>query len=48
MAIDMKKFELDRLINMLKAFGWEMESSRIEGDKVSVSLVKVIAAEVPK
>jgi hypothetical protein len=48
MAIDMKKFELDRLLNMLKAFGWEMASSSIEGDKVTVTLVKVILAEVPK
>ena len=48
MPIDMKKFELDRLVNMLKAFGWDLVSSGFEGDKVTVTLVKVIAAEVPK
>lgn len=48
MAIDFKQFELDRVINLLKAFGWAVRSSRFEGDTVIVEFEKIVKPEVPK
>lgn len=48
MAIDFKQFELDRVVNLMKAFGWTITQSRFEGDKVIVELEKIVKPEVPK
>ena len=48
MAVDLKQFERERVINMLKAFGWEMQSTSIDGDKLTITIVKTVKAEVPK
>ena len=48
MPADLKQFERERVINMLKAFGWEMQSTSIDGDKVTITIVKTVSAEVPK
>ncbi len=47
MPIDFKQFELDRVTNLLKAFGWVITQSRFEGDKVIVEFEKVVKPEVP-
>lgn len=48
MAIDFKQFELDRVVNLLKAFGWSVVSSSFQDDKVIVQFEKVVKPEVPK
>lgn len=48
MPVDMKQFERDRIVNMLKSFGWEMVSTTSEGDVVTITFKKTIIAEVPK
>lgn len=48
MVIDFKQFELDRVVNLLKAFGWSVTQSRFDGDTVVVEFQKVVKPEVPK
>jgi hypothetical protein len=48
MSIDRMRFEADRLINMVKAFGWEMTSQQIVGDKIAVMIEKVVREGVPE
>ena len=48
MAIDMKQFELDRIVNMLKTFGWALVASRFMDNKVVVEFEKIVSSEVPK
>lgn len=48
MPMDVKQFELDRVVNMLKSFGWSVVESRFEENKVVVKFEKVVAPEVPK
>ena len=45
MSIDRKTIELDRLMNMAKAFGWEQRSQRIDGDVITVELAKRVVPE---
>ena len=45
MAIDLKQYELDRIVNMLKSFGWAVVSSSFQDTKVIVTFEKVVAAE---
>ena len=48
MALDRKTIELDRLMNMAKAFGWEQRSQRVDGDVIVVELAKrVVPEETP-
>lgn len=46
MGIDRKRFEIDRLYNIVKAFGWEMVSQQFVGDKIQLSLEKVVTEDV--
>ena len=48
MAVDMKQFELDRVVNMLKTFGWAITSSQFLENKVVVTFEKSVSLEVPK
>ena len=48
MAIDFKKFELDRIINVMKAAGWTLTQSKMEGERVIAEFEKVVKPEVPK
>jgi len=48
MAVDKKQIELDRLLNMAKAFGWEQRSQRIDGDTIVVELAKRVVPEEEK
>jgi hypothetical protein len=48
MAVDVKQFELDRIVNMLKAFGWAVTGSQFVGDKITVTFEKTVVSEVPK
>lgn len=45
MPIDTKQFELDRVVNMLRSFGWNVTSSSFVGDKVIVTFEKVVKVE---
>lgn len=45
MAVDKKQLELDRIVNMLKTFGWSIVSSQFQGDKISISFEKVVKEE---
>jgi len=40
MAIDLKQFELNRIVNLLKSMGWAVTSSGFEDSKVVVSFEK--------
>ncbi len=39
---DMKQFELNKVITMLRSFGWETVGSRFEEDKVFVDFDKKV------
>ena len=45
MAIDMKQFELDRIVTMLRSFGWSVVSSAFQDNKVVVTFEKIIKTE---
>jgi len=45
MAVDMKQFELDRIVTMLKSFGWSVVSSSFQENKVVVTFEKIIEAK---
>jgi len=38
--------EVERVLNLIRGFGWEMKEKRIEDNRVSLSIQKSI--EVPK
>lgn len=48
MAIDIKQFELDRITNMLRSFGWTVVKSEFAGDRIIVQFEKVVKPEVPR
>lgn len=48
MAIDVKQFELDRMINMMRSFGWTIVKSEFAGDRIIVQMEKIVKPEVPK
>lgn len=48
MPIDFKKFELDRIVNIMKAAGWTLTQSKYDGDKVIAEFEKIVKPEVPK
>lgn len=41
----MKQFELDRIVNMLKAFGWRVVSTSVAGEKVTATFEKEVKPE---
>ncbi len=45
MVMDIKQFELDRIVNMLKSFGWAVTSSSFVGEKVIVTFEKTVLYE---
>lgn len=48
MVIDIKQFELDRIVTMLKSFGWAVTMSQFIGEKIVVTFEKVVVSEAPK
>lgn len=48
MGIDVKQFELDRIVNMLRSFGWTVQRSEFQGDKIVITMEKIVKAEVKK
>jgi ParB/RepB/Spo0J family partition protein len=48
MAIDVKQFELDRMINMMRSFGWTVVKSEFQDQRIIVQMEKVVKPEVPK
>ena len=48
MVLDVKQFELDRIVNMLKSFGWAVTSSQFVGEKVIVTFEKTVVFEALK
>ena len=45
MVADVKQFELDRIVNMLKSFGWAVVSSSFQADKIIVTFEKTVKTE---
>ena len=45
MVVDMKQFELDRVVNMLRAFGWSVVKTEFQGDKIIISMEKIVSPE---
>lgn len=48
MAIDVKQFELDRMVNMMRSFGWTVVKSEFAENRIIVQMEKVVKPEVPK
>ena len=44
---ELKQYELDRVVNTIKSFGWTTIGSRIEGDKVVVDFEKMLVGLTP-
>ena len=42
MVIDIKQFELDRIVNMLKSFGWSVTSSSFQENKIIATFEKIV------
>jgi len=42
MGVDLKQFELDRIVNMLKAFGWRVVSTSTAGAMVTATFEKEV------
>lgn len=47
MSPDLKEYELDRVINTIKSFGWTVVGSSIVGDKVNVEFEKMVGGLTP-
>lgn len=47
MSPDLKQYELDRVTNTIRSFGWTSIGSRIEGDKVVVDFEKALLGLTP-
>jgi hypothetical protein len=47
MSPEMKQYEIDRVVNTIKSFGWTSVGSRIEGSKVVVDFEKMLAGMTP-
>lgn len=45
MNVDKKQFELDRIVNMLKSFGWAVVKSEFQGDKIIITMEKTVKQE---
>jgi hypothetical protein len=45
MVIDVRQFEVDRLVNMLRAFGWAVTATKFEPEKVIVTVEKEVKPE---
>ena len=43
MPIDLKQFELDRIVNLLKSMGWSVTGSGFEDSKVVASFEKTVS-----
>jgi len=41
MSPDMRQFELERVINLLKTFQWTVRTNRFDGDKVVVAFERM-------
>lgn len=48
MATPQKQLELDRIVNMLRSFGWAVRESKFEGDVIRVTFEKTVKTEAPK
>ena len=48
MAIDIKQYELDRIVNMMRSFGWAVVKTEFQGDRIIVQMEKVVKPEVGK
>jgi len=48
MPIDIKQFELDRVVNMLRAFDWSVVKTEFQGNKIVIQMEKIVTPEVPK
>lgn len=48
MSIDIKQFEIDRVVNMMRSFGWSVVKTEKAEDKVTITMEKIIKAEIPK
>jgi len=45
MAVDLKQLELDRIVTMLRSFGWSVVSTSFQDNKVVVTFEKVVVIE---
>ena len=36
------QLEVERLLNLIRGFGWEMKSQKVEGDKLILEIVKTV------
>lgn len=45
MAVDLKQLELDRIVTMLRSFGWSVVSTSFQDNKVVVTFEKVVVTE---
>lgn len=48
MGVDVKQLELDRIVNLMKSFGWQVQRSEFQGEKIVVTMEKVVKPEVPR
>lgn len=39
--------EVERIINLVRGFGWDKKAEEIEGDKVTLTIEKTIQSPVP-
>jgi len=46
MVIDRKRFEVDRLLNVIRAFGWEATSQQYVGEKIVLQIEKTVSGEM--
>ena len=42
MAVDLKQYELDRIVTMLRSFGWSVVKSEFQDTKVVVTFEKIV------
>jgi transketolase N-terminal domain/subunit len=48
MPTAIQQFELERIVNMLKSFGWSVITTKYDGDRIEATFEKIVKAEVPK
>jgi hypothetical protein len=45
MEMIQRTLEVERVVNLIAAFGWNVESEKVEGDKITITIEKTIVSE---
>jgi hypothetical protein len=42
-----RTLEVERIVNLVKGFGWELVDTKVDGDTIQISIKKTVVSLVP-